>query len=424
MENINSLFHGLSFVLFLFLAVGYSMTISALAHEKNRTSCQMNILLLLPIAILSFYLINLPLYRILTSTIITADVHNWCALAAINIAAGLIVAGDTQERIKVSAMCLLTICVGLVSTVAYLLTISTKGWLVAALGFSDSFGTGALHTVAGGFLLGVLIMLRSRIYLLHKNPQQRLKLRVPQNDPGGAYTGLVLLLPGTIGMKMLFLSLNSDMELVNIYGNAVDFSSMLLNNILAFATGILLIAFLTKASFFSALSAGLAGLTAVAPAADIYSPQQAILVVIIVVGIAFQISRFLLSRGLDEPASGIFIHAFAGFLGLLLSGVFLDGHDLIIDVNRDMINVSVLGQAAGACIMFFGLGLLPGLLCAFCLKQLSMLRAPKRIEIIGGDIYWQHSFEADTKQCIDTDVEEINKERLKRNDDDDISYSA
>ena len=399
------------------------MTISALAHEKNRASCQMNILLLLPVAILSFYLINLPLYKLLANTIVVTDSSKWYGLAAVNIAAGLVLAGDTQERIKVSAMCLLTICVGLVSSVAYLLTVSANSWLVIALGFSDNFGAGALHTVAGGFLLGVLAVLRARIYRLNKKPEQRLKSRIPQNNPGGAFTGLVLLLPGIIGMKMLFLSFDSDMELVNIYGNAVDLNAMLMNHILAFATGILIIAFFAKADFFRALSAGLAGLTVIAPAAEIYSPQQTILVVAIVVSVAFQISRLLLSRGLDEPANGIFIHALSGFLGLLVSGLFLDGYALI-NVNREMISVSILGQAAGACIMFFGLGVLPGLLCAYCLKKLSMLRAPKRLEIIGGDIYWQHSFEADSKNCLDTDVEEINKERLKRNDDDDISYSA
>ena len=423
MENINSLFHGLSFIVFIFLAVGYSMTISALAHEKNRASCQMNILLLLPIAILAFYLINLPLHRLLANTIVPVDTSSWYSLAAVNIAAGLILAGDTQERIKVSALCLLTICIGLVSTVAHLLTVSTNGWLVTALGFSDNFAAGALHTVAGGFLLGVLLVLRARLYRLHKSPDQRLKSIIPHNNPGGAFTGLVLLVPATIGMKLLFLRLNSDMELVNIYGNAIELNIMLLNHILAFAVGILLVAFLAKGDFFSSLSAGLAGLTAIAPAADIYTPQQSILAVVIVVGIAFLISRFLLGRGLDEPANGIFIHAFAGFLGLLVSGLLLDGSALI-NVNREMITVSILGQAAGACIMFFGLGLMPGLLCAFCLKKLSMLRAPKRLEIIGGDIYWQHSFEVNSKKCIDTDIEEINKERLKRNDGDDISYSA
>ena len=423
MESINSLFHGLSFVIFIFLAVGYSITISSLAQEKNRASCQMNILLLLPIAILYFFLINLPLYRAFANTIDSTDSSSWYSLAAINIAAGLIVAGDTQERIKVSAMCLLTVCVSLLSTLAYLLTISTNSWLVAALGFRDSFGAGALHTVAGGFLLGVLLVLRARLYQLNRTPEQRLKSRIPQNNPGGAFTGLVLLVPAAIGMKMLFLHLNPELELVNIYGNAIDLNLILLNNILAFAVGILLIAFLAKADFLRALSAGFAGLTAIAPAADVYTTQQAVFVVVIVVGVAFQLSRYLLSRGLDEPANGVFIHAFAGFFGLLVSGLLLDGHALI-NINREMISVSILGQIVGACIMFIVLGVLPGMLCALCLRKFGMLRAPKRLEIIGGDIYWKHSFGSDSKSCLDIDTEEINKERLKRNDNDDISYSA
>ena len=423
MENINSLFHGLSFVIFLFLAAGYSMTTSALAQEKNRASCQMNILLLLPIAILSFYLINLPLYKILSNTINSTQERNWYCLAAVNIATGLIVAADIQERIKVSGMCVLTICVGLVSTVGYLLTVNTNSWLVSNLGFNDSFGAGALHTVAGGFLLGVLLILRARIYRLNKSPEQRLKLRIPQNNPGRAFTGLILLVPAVIGMKMLFLQFSPELELVNIYGKSIELDTVLLNHILAFAVGILLITFLARADFFRSLSAGLAGLTAIAPAADIYTTQQAILVVAIVSSVAFQISRFLLGRGLDELANGVFIHAFAGFLGLLLSGLLLYGQPVTL-VDREMISMSIMGQAAGACIMFFGLGLLPGLLCAFCLKKLSMLRALKKLEIIGGDIYWRHSLESDSKKCIDTDIEEINRERLVRNDDDDVSQSA
>ena len=413
MENINSLFHGLSFVIFLFLAAGYSMTISALAQEKNRASCQMNILLLLPIAILSFYLINLPLYRLFANPVNATSASDWYSLAAINIAAGLIVAADTQERIKVSGMCVLTICVGLVSTAGYLLTVNSNSWLVNALGFGDSFGAGALHTVAGGFLLGVLLVLRARMYQLNKSPKQRLKSRIPQNNPGGAFTGLVLLLPAFIGVKMLFLNLNSELELINIYGATVELNALLLNNILAFAVGILLIAYLAKADFFRALSAGLAGLTAIAPAADIYTPQQAILLTVVVTSISHHISRFLLSRGLDELANGIFIHAFAGFGGLALSGFLLYGHPVTV-VGREIISMSVMGQATGACIMFFGLGLLPGLFCAFCLKKLSMLRALKRLEIIGGDIYWQHNFESDSKKCIDTDIEAIDKERSRR----------
>ncbi len=408
--TINALFQGLSFILFLLMVVGYVLAIFSLVHVKNRAHCQIGLLALLPVAIMACYLVGVPLYRLISGST-GADY----VVLAIGISAALIVAGDTQERARVLAIVALAVVAGLLSVVAYALTTNPEGWLLRVAALRDSFGGGAVHGVAGAFLFGVLLILRARLYHLGQNREQRLESQIPANDPGGAFIGLTLILPGVMGLKLLFLAIDPELGLVNIYGAAVDLNTVLVNHLLAFAVGVLLAAVMTKGNFFVALFGGVAGIAAIAPAADAYSNSQAIFVSLLVVAAALLCRRLLIARGFDELIGGVCIHASAGCFGLLLCGWLLAGQELVAPDGALMM-VSVLGQTVATVFLVLFMGWLPGLLCAWALNRIGLLRVPKRLELIGGDIYWNHGSEPSSRECLDMEAAEVNKERLARRD--------
>ena len=406
--TLNALFHGLSFILFLLMVVGYALAIFSLVHVKNRTHCQIGLLALLPVAIMACYLLGLPMYRLISGS--TAADY---VVLAIGLSAALIVAGDTQERARVLSICILAVVAGLLGVIAYALTTHPEGWLLRVAAFRDSFGGAAVHGVAGAFLLGALPVLRARLYHLGQSREQRLNSQIPANDPGGAFIGLTLILPGIMGLKLLFLTIDPELGLVNIYGAAVGLNTVLVNHLLAFAVGVLLAAVMGKGNYFVALFGGLAGIAAIAPAADAYSNSQAIFVTLVVVAAALLCRRLLIARGFDELTGGVCIHASAGCFGLLLCGWLLAGQELANPGGTPMM-VSILGQTAATVFLVLCMGWLPGLLCAWALDQIELLRVPKRLELIGGDTYWNHGSEPSSRECLDMEAAEVNKERLAR----------
>ena len=78
---------------------------------------------------------------------------------------------------------------------------------------------------------------------------------------------------------------------------------------------------------------------------------------------------------IDDAVGAVAVHGYAGFIGLVVCGFVLWGHPSSPYAGYAAINP--LGQIAGAIIMFFVLGFLPGWIVAKILAAANLLRIPK-----------------------------------------------
>ena len=406
-SNFNEILHVASFLFALTVVVGYSLAAFSFVHEKNRIATQINMLTALPVSILAFYLLNVPLFSLISDTGEPSSAI-WYRLAAIGIFSSLIVAAAMQERALVFGSCGMAICVSLMTTIAYSITIDFDGWLVSTVGYRDAFAAGPLHSVAGGFALGVIMVMRARLSRLEtEQPNQA----IPINTPTVVFLGLLLVALGILSFKLIFISFDASLEVVNIYGQFINMGKVISNNLVAFAVGMLLIIALARNNFYYALCGGLAAMSSIAAASDIYTAQQSILVSIIVVSAAYLTSRWFLSRGIDDLISAVFIHGLAGFYGLIVSGFLLSGQ--VVHSNVDSVLASVPGQLLGAGIMFIALGFIPGFAAAWLFRWFDILRVPRRTEILGSDMHYHHKNKADLSDCIDIDLAAVETERIR-----------
>ena len=409
-NNINDIFHAIGFIFVLAVFLGYCLSSCFFVHLKNSISTQVSMLTVLPVSLLAFYLLNLPLFALLNDMSVGEHgVHShWYRLGAIGVISSAIVAAAMQERAFIFSSCVMAICVGLLATFAYAMAMNPASWLVRTVGYRDAFAAGPLHSVAGGFAFGVIMVLGARLSRSETfKPQQK----IPANFTALALLGLTLICLGMLGFKLLFIGFNESFELANVYGQFVSVSTLMSNNVLAFAVGSLTIILLSRNNFYCALCGGLAAMSSIAAGADIYTTQQSILVSIIVVSAAFITSRWLLSRGIDDLISAVFIHGLAGFYGLIVSGFLLSGQ--VVHVNIDSVVVSVLGQSLAAAIMFIALGFIPGFAIAWLLRWFDILRLPRRMEILGIDTHHHYQNKADLSDCIDIDLAAVEAERTR-----------
>ena len=84
--------------------------------------------------------------------------------------AASIVSGSVIERIRTSAFAIVAVFIG---SVFWVLAASWgwhyAGWMVQKLGYHDAYASGVIHAVAGGFALGVLVVLGPRVGKFNKD---------------------------------------------------------------------------------------------------------------------------------------------------------------------------------------------------------------------------------------------------------------
>ena len=98
----------------------------------------------------------------------------WAAFLLFSWTAASIVSGAVIERITTFAFGILAIAIG---SVFWSIDASWgwhfDGWMLKLLGYHDAYASGVIHAVAGGFALGVLVVLGPRICLLYTSPSPR-----------------------------------------------------------------------------------------------------------------------------------------------------------------------------------------------------------------------------------------------------------
>ena len=105
----------------------------------------------------------------------------WAAFLLFSWTAASIVSGSVIERIRSSAFWLGAILIG---SVMWVFDAAwgwhPDGWMVQKLGYHDAYASGVIHAIAGGFALGILVVLGPRINKFRADGTPRV---IPPQNP-------------------------------------------------------------------------------------------------------------------------------------------------------------------------------------------------------------------------------------------------
>ncbi len=305
-------------------------------------------------------------------------------------AAGLL-AGATQERIRAGGLMMLSVVLSSVFlAIGAAWGWSARGWMVELMGFHDPFGLGVLATLAGGFALGVLNVLGPRIGAVDDRGQMQ---GIAAGSEGMVLCGRAAMIIGSMAIAYAALVPAGSMKLgtasifaaENIYGAPVPMSAPLLNILMAAAGGMVMGHVLTGRDGADILTLPIAAIIAIAPGADFYHPLEAFILALVLSFLCRRARQWLDRRfHLDDVIGAVALHGFAGFWGLVIAGILLWGYPA--SPRPDFAHINPFGQAAGAMLLFWLLGFLPGYLSARILDFFGVLRLDRIVELAGQDI--------------------------------------
>ena len=176
----------------------------------------------------------------------------------------------------------------------------------------------------------------------------------------------------------------------NIYLQPTTLSAITFNFIMALCGGLMAGYIVSKADAYWTFSGGLAGVIATSAGNDLYHPIQAMLISAVIVVIIYKMHYWQERRfKIDDAVGAVAVHGYAGFLGVVAVGFVLWGYpsspDALLGHATPWAKVTPWGQIAGAIIMFWVLGFIPGYVLSWILKQLNLLRVPREVELAGLD---------------------------------------
>lgn len=301
----------------------------------------------------------------------------WAAFTLFAATTASVYSGAVIERIRLSAFIITAVMLG---SVVWILGASwgwhPDGWMVQNWGYRDVAAAGVVHTIAGFFALGVLVVLGPRIGKYNADGSA--------NDLRGhnmpmTLVGLMLIIVGFFGFLGACVIYDPVDQWVNIYGIKSNLSAWVFNTLMGFSGGIIGAYFLTRDPFWM-MSGALGGIFSVAGSIDLFYPPLAFLIgfiggCIIPVG-----AKFLEKLGVDDAVGAVSVHGFCGVWGLLATGIFCAGYPGANGAPA----ISFLGQLKGAGVMAL-LGFVPGFVLALLLRIFGLLRIRNEIELLGMD---------------------------------------
>jgi ammonia channel protein AmtB len=332
----------------------------------------------------------------------------WAAFLLFSWTAASIVSGAVIERIRPSAFWILAILIG---SVCWIIDAawgwSWNGWMVQKLGYHDAYASGVIHAIAGGFALGILMVLGPRIGKFAKDGTPR---NINPHNPWLVTVGLFLIYTGfwgfyvacnipiidVYGGLMLDVEGKSFFSATNIYLQPTTLSAITLNFLMSLSGGLLVAYMVSKGDPFWTYSGGLAGVIAASAGNDLYHPIQAMLLGGCGAFVAYKMHYWVESKfKIDDAVGAVAVHGYAGFFGVVVAGFMLWGYPS--SPFEGYATISPWGQFIGAVIMFFVLGLIPAWIMAKILHGMGVLRIPREIELVGLDINHEslRSVEAD-----------------------------
>ena len=166
------------------------------------------------------------------------------------------------------------------------------------------------------------------------------------------------------------------------FGTTTSLGTVLANFAMALAGGFLAGHVKEAGNLNGTVSGGIAGLVAVAAAADTYHPLQTFLIAagLAAVGLWWR-ERLARRNGIDDVTGTVALHGIVGFLGLALSGIILWTYPA--SPGPDFSRINPFGQILGAVFAFGLFGFLPGYLFSRFLRFLGLLQEPMLFELAG-----------------------------------------
>ena len=336
----------------------------------------------------------------------------WAAFLLFSWTAASIVSGSVIERIRSSALWLHAVMIG---SVWWIIDAAWgwhwDGWMVKVLGYHDAYASGVIHAIAGGYALGLLLVLGPRIGKFAADGTPR---DIPPHNPWLLTIGIFLIYTGFWGFyaacNVPIISpevidgqiTGTTWTATNIYLAPTTLSAITFNFLMSLSGGLMAAYIVSKGDPFWTFSGGLAGIITPSAGNDLYHPIQAMLVAAIGVVIVYRL-HFWVERKfkIDDAVGAVAVHGYSGVVGLIIAGFVLWGapsspYDGYAAVNP-------LGQLIGAVIMFGLLGFLPGLGLANIQQAAGVLRIPREVELQGLDFSENRAFEAAQSDVINAE---------------------
>lgn len=316
----------------------------------------------------------------------------WAAFLLFSWTAASIVSGACIERIRSSAFWIFAVLIG---SVMWIIDAAwgwhPDGWMVQILGYHDAYASGVIHAIAGGFALGILVVLGPRIGKFRSDGTAR---AIQPQNPWLVTIGLFLIYTGFWGFyaacNVPIIDVQSGAEsffsATNIYLGPTTLSAITFNFLLSLSGGLMAGYIVSKGDAFWTYSCGLAGIIAASAGNDLYHPLQALLIAAIGATLAYKMNFWVEKKfKIDDAVGAIAVHGYAGFFGVVIAGFVLWGYPS--SPNTEYASITPWGQLIGAIIMFWVLGFLPAYIVAKILKQFNLLRIPQSLEIVGLDLH-------------------------------------
>ena len=406
-------------ILMLLTPIGLLFFKLGMTSKKHRIATLTQNLMLMPVSIISFFLFGWFFYKgfefgpgitggwgesgaalpwsefMATNLNATPDPDNlintsipWHIFLLFSIIVVSIAAGSWIERIRGSALCILSVILGSVFwVIAAAWGWSESGWLVELVGYHDPFAGGVIHCLVGGFALGVLLPLGPRL----GKQREILDVRKTIHNPWMLTLGMLMIYAGFLSFYFaaqipLIKTFDSGNVIIttNIYGAPTTMYGTTFNYFLSLAGGMMMGFILSRGNLFWILGGGLTGLVSTSAGNDLYHPLQAFLISVFVVWLVFRTHHWIERRfRIDDITGVVAIHGFGGFFGLIISGFILWGYPS--SPNLEFADINPAGQAFGAMLTFWLFGFFPGYLGSQVLEFFDVLRIPEDLEIGGQD---------------------------------------
>ena len=318
----------------------------------------------------------------------------WAAFLLFAWTAASIVSGAVIERIRKFAFWMIAILIGSVTwSIDAAWGWHFSGWMVELLGYHDAYASGVIHGIAGGCALGVLVVLGPRLgkFAADGTPQD-----IRPHNAWLVCIGLFLIYTGFWGFYVAcnvpiattgFIDgqiTGATQTATTIYLTPTTLSAITVNFLMSLAGGMLMGYMVSKGDAFWTYSGGLAGIITASAGNDLYHPFQALIIAAIGPYFMYKLHYWVeRTFKVDDAVGAVAVHGYAGFIGLVIAGVVLWGHPS--SPYEGFAPITPWGQFAGAIIMFWVLGFIPGWILAKILSGAGLLRIPKEVELLGLD---------------------------------------
>ena len=327
----------------------------------------------------------------------------WAAFLLFSWTAASIVSGSVIERIRSGAFWIHAVLIG---SVFWIIDASwgwhSGGWMVQYLGYHDAYASGVIHAIAGGYALGVLVVLGPRLGKFAADGTPR---DIPPQNTWLVTLGLFLIYTGFWGFYAACNVPAISPEAIggqitgetwtatNIYLAPTTLGAITLNFLMSLSGGLLMGYMVSKGDAFWTYSGGLAGIITASAGNDLYHPIQAMIIAGIGTWCAYKL-HFWVERKfkVDDAVGAVAVHGYAGFIGLIIAGFVLWGAPS--SPYEGYASINPLGQFLGAIIMFFVLGFLPAFIVSKIMASFGMLRVPREVELVGLDYSTQEAYDA------------------------------